>query len=82
MVVERTFAWRSQHRRRSKNYERLCATSEAWTYVAMIVSCFAVSLASEGVFKQFLKHSSRRLVFKSRGRRTCDRGAREFETPS
>jgi putative transposase len=28
-VVERTFAWLSQQRRLSKEYERLCATSEA-----------------------------------------------------
>ena len=32
-VVERTFAWQSQQRRLSKDYERLCATSEAWIYV-------------------------------------------------
>jgi transposase len=35
-VVERTFAWQSQQRRLSKDYERLCATSEAWIYLAMI----------------------------------------------
>lgn len=35
-VVERTFAWQSQNRRLSKDYERLCATSEALIYVAMI----------------------------------------------
>jgi putative transposase len=35
-VVERTFGWQSQQRRLSKDYERLCATSEAWIYVAMI----------------------------------------------
>jgi len=34
-VVERTFAWLSHNRRLSKDYERLCATSEAWIYVAM-----------------------------------------------
>ena len=35
-VVERTFAWLSQNRRRmSKDYERLCATAEAFIYVAM-----------------------------------------------
>lgn len=28
-VVERTFSWLSQNRRMSKDYERLCATSEA-----------------------------------------------------
>ncbi len=34
-VVERTFAWLSQNRRLSKDYERLCATSEAFIYAAM-----------------------------------------------
>jgi putative transposase len=34
-VVERTFAWLSQSRRLSKDYERLCETSEAFIYVAM-----------------------------------------------
>jgi transposase len=35
-VVERTFAWLSHNRRLSKDYERLCSTSEAWIYLAMI----------------------------------------------
>jgi putative transposase len=35
-VVERTFAWQSQQRRLSKDYERLCAMSEAWIYPAMV----------------------------------------------
>jgi putative transposase len=35
-VVERTFAWQGQNRRLSKDYERLCTTSEALVYVAMI----------------------------------------------
>lgn len=34
-VVERTFAWLDQNRRMSKDYERLCATSEAFIYAAM-----------------------------------------------
>jgi putative transposase len=34
-VVERTCSWLSQNRRMSKDYERLCATSEAFIYVAM-----------------------------------------------
>jgi transposase len=34
-VVERTFAWQGQHRRLSKDYERLCATSETLIYLAM-----------------------------------------------
>ncbi len=32
-VVESTFAWLSHNRRMSKDYERLCATSEAFIYV-------------------------------------------------
>ena len=34
-VVERTFSWLSQNRRMSNDYERLCATAEAFIYVAM-----------------------------------------------
>jgi len=34
-VVERTFSWLSQNRRMSKDYEGLCATAEAFIYVAM-----------------------------------------------
>jgi putative transposase len=34
-VVERTFAWLGQSRRLSKDYERLCATSETLIYLAM-----------------------------------------------
>jgi putative transposase len=35
-VVERTFAWFSHNRRLSKDYERLCTTSESWIYLTMI----------------------------------------------
>jgi putative transposase len=35
-VVERTFSWLSQNRRLSKDYERLCASEEAFIYAAMI----------------------------------------------
>jgi transposase len=34
-VVERTFAWIDQNRRMSKDYERLCASGEAFVYAAM-----------------------------------------------
>ncbi len=34
-VVERTFAWLGHNRRLSKDYERLCETSEALIYAAM-----------------------------------------------
>ncbi len=35
-VVERTFSWLGQNRRLSKDYEKLCETSEAFIHVAMI----------------------------------------------
>ena len=35
-VVERAFAWLSQNRRVSKDYEKLCATGEAFVYAGMI----------------------------------------------
>jgi putative transposase len=35
-VVERTFSWLSQNRRMSKDYERLCASAEAFIYASMI----------------------------------------------
>ena len=34
-VVERTFAWICHNRRMAKDYERLCATEEAFVYAAM-----------------------------------------------
>jgi len=35
-IVERTFAWLNRYRRHSKNYERTTASSEAFSYIAMI----------------------------------------------
>ena len=32
--MERTFSWSDQNRRMSKDYERLCATGEAFIYAA------------------------------------------------
>ena len=34
-VVERSFAWIDHNRRMSKDYERRCASSEAFVYAAM-----------------------------------------------
>src|SRR5215207_11655511 len=34
-VVERSFAWTCHNRRMSKDYEKLCAISEAFVYAAM-----------------------------------------------
>jgi putative transposase len=34
-VVERTIAWICHKRRMAKDYERLCATGEAFVYAAM-----------------------------------------------
>jgi transposase len=54
MVVERTFAWQSQNRRLSKDYERLCTTCEALIYVAMI-PLMVRRLARRGrFFRRFL----------------------------
>jgi putative transposase len=33
--MERTFAWLSQKRRMSKDYERVCAAGEAFVYAAI-----------------------------------------------
>ena len=38
-VVERSFAWIGHTRRMSKDYERLCSTSEAFVYAAIIRLC-------------------------------------------
>lgn len=35
-IVERTFAWLARYRRHSKDYEKTTASSEAFTYLAMI----------------------------------------------
>jgi len=35
-MVERSFGWLGRHRRLSKDYEALPATSEALIYIAMI----------------------------------------------
>jgi putative transposase len=34
-AAERTFAWLGRNRRLSKDYERLCETTETWIYLAM-----------------------------------------------
>lgn len=34
-VVESTFAWFGQQRRRSQDYECLCSTEEAWLYLTL-----------------------------------------------
>jgi putative transposase len=34
-IVEGTFAWLGRNRRLSKDYERLCETTETWIYLAM-----------------------------------------------
>jgi putative transposase len=35
-IVERTFSWVVQNKRMSKDYERSCASAEAFVYAAMI----------------------------------------------
>jgi len=34
--IERTFSWLGQNRRMSRDYERLCASAEAFIYAAKI----------------------------------------------
>jgi putative transposase len=34
--IERTFSWIDQNRRMSKDYDRSCASGEAFVYAAMI----------------------------------------------
>jgi putative transposase len=34
--LERTFSWLDQNGRMSKDYEKLCASAEAFVYAAMI----------------------------------------------
>jgi hypothetical protein len=34
--MERTFSWIDQNRRMSKDYERLCASGDAFVYACMI----------------------------------------------
>jgi transposase len=34
-IVERTFAWLGRQRRLARDWERLCATTETWIYLAM-----------------------------------------------
>jgi hypothetical protein len=56
-VVERTFAWLDQNRRMSKDYERLCATSEAFIYAAITLDGEAIS-SCLGISKQSQKANS------------------------
>jgi putative transposase len=54
-VVVRTFAWISQNRRMAKDYERLCATGEAFVYAAMtrlMVRRLARSSLSDSILRQ------------------------------
>jgi putative transposase len=57
-VVERTFSWLSQNRRTSRDYERLCASGEAFIYVAM--SLYRISL---GCYTLPLTFSEEELFF-------------------
>jgi transposase len=56
-VVERTFAWQAQNRRLSKDYERLCPTSEALIYLTMIRLMLRRLARFLWVFRQFLIRS-------------------------
>ncbi len=52
-VVERTFSWLGQNRRMSKDYERLCDSTEAFVYAAMI-RLMVRRLARLRISRQFL----------------------------
>jgi hypothetical protein len=56
-VVERTFGWFGQSRRVSKDYEKLCQTSEALIYAA-ISRIMVRRLARDGALRPFV-HPSR-----------------------
>jgi hypothetical protein len=58
-VVERTFSWLSQNRRMSKDYERLCASAEAFIYAAMIRLMVRRLACVARISKQFRKMNSR-----------------------
>jgi putative transposase len=55
-VVERTFAWLCHNRRMRMDYERLCATSEAFIYVAMtrlmVRRLARAKQSSDSIFRQ------------------------------
>ena len=53
-IVERTFAWLNRQRQRSKDYERLPESGEAFIYVAMIRLMFT-RLAHDRLFRRSLR---------------------------
>ena len=54
-MVERTFAWLCHNRRMSKDYERLCATSEAFVYESHDALDGKAASSWLGIFKQSLR---------------------------
>jgi putative transposase len=61
-VVERTFAWICHNRRMSKDYERLCATGEAFVYAAMTPADGEALGLCVGVSRQSQRSPSRKLI--------------------
>ena len=59
-VVERSFAWICHNRRMSKDYERICASGEAFVYGAMSRLMVRRLAHSCGFFKQSQKAYSRK----------------------
>jgi transposase len=57
-VVARTFAWLGQNRRLSKEYERLCETSEVMVYAAMSRLMVRRLAHAETLFRQPLTRAS------------------------
>ena len=65
-VVECTFSWLSQNRRTSKDYERLCSTSESFVYAAMTRLMVGRLVRIEG-FSDSLSRREHASKFVSRG---------------
>jgi hypothetical protein len=61
-VVERTFSWIDRNRRMSKDYERLCASGEAFVYAAMIRLMTRRLVRTWDLFIQSRKRNSRKSI--------------------
>ncbi len=69
-VVERTLAWISHNRRMDKDYERLCATGEAFVYAAIFTRSCPVKRPSPRKARKYLdvayKNTARYREFQGR----------------
>lgn len=60
-IVARTLGWFGRYRRLSKDYEHNPASSEAWTYIAMIHRMSRFSLPEKNKEDDLLKRPPKRL---------------------